>query len=63
MVAAASKGRGIGRGNFYQIQSHGILGVLNEWPSCRSTAASGSRITAIHTVVMSYESSAVGAVF
>jgi len=26
---------------------------LNEWPSCRSTAASGSRITAIHTVVMS----------
>jgi len=26
---------------------------LNEWLSCRSTAASGSRITAIHTVVMS----------
>jgi len=34
-------------------QSHGTLGVLNEWPSCRSTAASGSRITAIHTIVMS----------
>jgi len=34
-------------------QSHGTLGVLNEWPSCRLTAASGSRITAIHAVVMS----------
>ena len=34
-------------------QSHGTLGVANEWPSCRSTTASGSRIAAIHTVVMS----------
>jgi len=34
-------------------QSHGTLGVLNEWFSCRSTAASESRITAIHTIVTS----------
>jgi len=33
-------------------QSHGTLGVLNEWPSCRSTDSVGLA-TAINTIVIS----------
>jgi len=43
-------------------QSHGTLDVANESRSSRSTDSVGSRITAINTIVISYESSASGAV-